>query len=47
MPLAAEGSVAPEVIRYLNRLSDFLFVLARVVNRRQEVPEPIWEGRKR
>jgi cob(I)alamin adenosyltransferase len=47
VPLAAEGLLAPEVIRYLNRLSDFLFVLARVVNRRQGVPEPIWEGGKK
>jgi cob(I)alamin adenosyltransferase len=45
--LSGGGSVAAEVIRYLNRLSDFLFVLARVVNARQGVPEPTWEGRRR
>jgi len=27
------GNVNPEVVRYLNRLSDLLFVLARVANR--------------
>ncbi len=30
--LAQEAEVNPEVIRYLNRLSDFLFVLARYAN---------------
>ncbi|HTO55058.1 MAG TPA: cob(I)yrinic acid a,c-diamide adenosyltransferase [Myxococcota bacterium] len=35
------------LIRYLNRLSDFLFVLARVVNQRAGVAEPQWIGRER
>jgi cob(I)alamin adenosyltransferase len=30
----------PEVVRYLNRLSDLLFILARAVN---EGAEPLWE----
>ena len=30
--LAAEESVTPALMRYLNRLSDHLFVLARVLN---------------
>jgi cob(I)alamin adenosyltransferase len=30
--LAAEETVTPALIRYLNRLSDHLFVLARVLN---------------
>jgi cob(I)alamin adenosyltransferase len=30
------------VIRYLNRLSDFLFVLARLVNHRQGQQENPW-----
>ena len=45
--LAAEAPVAPVLLRYLNRLSDFLFVLARVVNRRQGVSEPTWGGRRK
>ncbi len=45
--LADREVVAPVVVRYLNRLSDFLFVVARVVNRRSEVAEPVWVGRER
>jgi cob(I)alamin adenosyltransferase len=30
------------VVRYLNRLSDLLFVLARVANRRAGAPEVTW-----
>ena len=36
--------VTPEVIAYLNRLSDFLFVLARAVNHRAGVPDVPWSG---
>ena len=32
---------------YLNRLSDLLFVMARVENRRAGVPDVEWAGRKR
>lgn len=45
--LADREVVAPVVVRYLNRLSDFLFVVARVVNRRSEIAEPVWVGRER
>jgi len=34
--------VRTEVITYLNRLSDLLFMLARLVNHRQAVVEPVW-----
>jgi cob(I)alamin adenosyltransferase len=35
-------------IRYLNRLSDLLFVLARVLNRRARRPDVLWQqGRNR
>ncbi len=37
----------PEVGRYLNRLSDHLFVLARLVNHRAGVPETKWERPER
>lgn len=41
--LAREEVVAPEVVRYLNRLSDFLFVLARHLAREFGEDEPLWE----
>ena len=33
----------PEVVRYLNRLSDLLFILARAVNQDAPGGEPLWE----
>lgn len=36
------GAVDPIAIVYLNRLSDLLFVLARVANHRARVPETEW-----
>lgn len=35
-------AVRPEIVRYLNRLSDWLFVTARYVNRRERHPEVLW-----
>jgi cob(I)alamin adenosyltransferase len=40
--LARTESVAPEALKYLNRLSDLLFVLARVLARATEGGEVIW-----
>lgn len=37
-------SLAPSAVMYLNRLSDLLFVLARVANHRAGVPDVEWEG---
>ena len=37
-----DGAVDPEVRIYVNRLSDLLFVLARVANARAGVPELEW-----
>ncbi len=42
--LARETDVNPEILCSLNRLSDLLFVLARTVNHRSQIPEPIWES---
>jgi len=39
---AAVDDVNPEVVRYLNRLSDHLFVLARATNDIQGVESPEW-----
>ncbi len=40
--LVREGKVTPLAVVYLNRLSDFLFVLARVANRRAQVADVAW-----
>ena len=37
--------VSAVALRYLNRLSDLLFVMARVANRRAGVPDSEWEPR--
>jgi cob(I)alamin adenosyltransferase len=45
--LAQHETVAPEVPRYLNRLSDLLFVVARVLARHESGSEVLWKrGRK-
>ncbi|MBS0395372.1 MAG: cob(I)yrinic acid a,c-diamide adenosyltransferase [Proteobacteria bacterium] len=44
--LARAESVAPEVPRYLNRLSDLLFVVARVLARHEQGGEVLWRGRR-
>jgi len=47
--LARVAEVNPEALRYLNRLSDLLFTLARAVNARSGVPDAGWGrgGRER
>ena len=40
--LASLGEVDPAVVKYLNRLSDLLFTLARVVNRRDGTGDVAW-----
>lgn len=40
--LAREEPINPQVIPYLNRLSDFLFVGARVANARAGIPDVPW-----
>jgi cob(I)alamin adenosyltransferase len=40
--LARVEEVAPEALKYLNRLSDLLFVLARVLARHEQGTEVIW-----
>ena len=42
--LARAQDVAPELIAYLNRLSDLLFVIARVLARAESGSEVLWRG---
>ncbi len=44
--LAQQEQVPPILIKYLNRLSDYLFVLARHLAKEQGVEEVIWSPRK-
>ena len=40
--LASEEAVRPEALKYLNRLSDLLFVIARVLARTESGEEVLW-----
>jgi cob(I)alamin adenosyltransferase len=44
--LAAEAHLDPEAVRYLNRLSDLLFVLARLANQRGGTADVRWETQR-
>jgi cob(I)alamin adenosyltransferase len=44
--LARSESVPATSIKYLNRLSDLLFVMARVLNRHAGQPDVLWLPRK-
>ncbi len=43
--LSGKQKADPQVIAYLNRLGDLLFVMAREVNRKKRVEEAQWQGR--
>ncbi|MBS0199934.1 MAG: cob(I)yrinic acid a,c-diamide adenosyltransferase [Proteobacteria bacterium] len=45
--LARTESVRPQAVRYLNRLSDLLFVLARVLARASGHGEVLWQHERR
>ena len=45
--LARTETVRPEAVRYLNRLSDLLFVLARVLARASGHGEVLWQHERR
>jgi cob(I)alamin adenosyltransferase len=42
--LAESEKVQPVLIQYLNRLSDYLFVLARFLNHRAKTTEIVWKS---
>lgn len=41
--LARTAKVDPAVLRYINRLSDYLFILARAINNHNAKPEIFWQ----
>jgi cob(I)alamin adenosyltransferase len=43
--LARREPVGPHTVKYLNRLSDALFVMARHENKRRGVPDVLWDSR--
>jgi cob(I)alamin adenosyltransferase len=45
--LAGTQTVAPDALKYLNRLSDLLFVLARVLARHETGSEVLWRHERR
>lgn len=44
--LSKKQKINPVIIRYLNRLSDLLFVLARFINSEENREEVVWSGSK-
>jgi cob(I)alamin adenosyltransferase len=44
--LVRSDAVPQHALPYLNRLSDFLFVLSRCINKAQSVPETLWQRDK-
>ncbi len=47
LTLARGEAVSPEVLKYLNRLSDLLFVMARVLARHERGTEVLWRHERR
>ena len=43
--LSREESINPDALPYINRLSSFLFVLARAINKAEGIPEEEWISR--
>lgn len=42
--LGETAQISPEVLQYVNRLSDYLFVLAKKINFNEGISEKIWEN---
>ncbi len=45
--LSLSSEVEPLIIKYLNRLSDYLFVLCRTLSKQLDVKEVIWKAKAR
>jgi len=46
VPLNHHADISDNVLKYLNRLSDYLFVASRYVNNISKTPETLWEHNK-
>ncbi len=46
LPLNSRADVSDDVLMYLNRLSDYLFMASRLVNQMTNAPETLWEQHK-
>ena len=46
VPLYEQAEVSLDVLAYLNRLSDYLFIVSRFVNNQLDVPETTWQHHK-
>jgi cob(I)alamin adenosyltransferase len=44
--LSLHSEVEARIIKYMNRLSDYLFTLSRTLSKQLEVDEVIWKARK-
>jgi cob(I)alamin adenosyltransferase len=44
--LSKAEAVKSQILTYLNRLSDYLFMLARKVNHDSEIKEEVWKGKR-
>lgn len=44
--LSQKQSIDPVIIKYLNRLSDLFFMLARFINKQENVEEIVWQGKQ-
>ena len=42
--LSEVAQISPETLQYVNRLSDYLFVLAKIINFNAEVSEIVWQN---
>jgi len=40
--LSEEAIISPETLQFVNRLSDYLFVLAKIINFNTGVSEIVW-----
>ncbi len=46
VPLYEQEDVVQDVLIYLNRLSDYLFVVSRFINHHLKAPETLWQSHK-